>query len=268
VPPSVGLFARSIVGNLGRLRFVQVSVNRIVLGLLAFVCLTACDQSAPAAVSSTVAGIEPTSPPSTATPETTSPTPSSTTSTQPTMATTSTMPTTTATTPPTETPTEGTPAPRPLFGLFDNEQTFAASDDLAAAVGALRNRYRVIATVAIAVPTGSHAHTTVRFIGMLSSDGQPSVLIVVEVGGDQMVEVSALPSAFIPCSPSPDTHWQTVTIRGDVDGCVSVSPPGGSQDGQWHEGSETWWYSAGPANESPEAWLSGLRMISPADTAF
>ena len=250
-------------------------VNRIALGLLAFLCLTACGQSDRTALSAATVGVGSNAPPTARIPATTSTTLLVTVSTQTTTVTINSPPTTPTTpttavtvTGPTETPTEPTPAPIPLFGLFDVANTFAASDDLDAAIVALRIRYPAVAAVTIAVPTGAPACTTVRFVGTLSWDGQPSVLTVVDVNGVQVFEASALPPEFVTCSPSPDAHWQTVTIRGDVDGCVSVSLPGGSPDGQWHEGSEAWSYRAEPAAGSPETWLTGLRLKSPADTPF
>lgn len=247
-------------------------VNRTVLGLLAFLCLTACGQSDRTALSSATVGVGSNAPPTGRIPATTSTTFSVTVSTQTTTVT-ITSPTTTQTTAvtgtvPTETATEATPAPTLLFGLFNVAETFAASDDLDAAIVAIRIRYPAVAAATIAVPTETPAGTTVRFVGTLSWDGQPSVRTVVDVNGTQVFEASALPPEFVTCSPSPDAHWQTVTIRGDVDGCVSVSLPDGSQDGQWHEGSEAWSYRAEPAAGSPETWLTGLRLISPADTPF
>lgn len=243
-------------------------VNRIVLGVLAFICLTACDHSAPTAVSSTATAIGSNSPPMAGLSPTMSTLPLDTGSTG---ATTSTSPTPTSAvtvTLPAETPAEATPAPRPLFGLFDAEQTFATRADINAAVAALRVRYSAVAAIPIAVPTDAPADTTVRFVGTLSWDGQPSILTIVDVGGTQVFEASALPAVFVACAPSPDAHWRTVTIRGDNHGCVSVSSPGGSEHGQWHEAPGAWWYSAEPTAVSTNAWLSGLRIISPMDTPF
>ena len=147
-------------------------VNRIVLGLLAFMCLTACGQSDRTELSSSNVGVGSNAPPTARIPATTSTTLLVTVSTQTTTVTITSPPTTQTTavtrTVPTETATEPTPAPTPLFALFNVAETYAASDDLDAAIVALRIRYPAVAAVTIAVPTGAPAGTTVRFVGTLS----------------------------------------------------------------------------------------------------
>lgn len=158
----------------------------------------------------------------------------------------------------------GTVPPRPLFGVFDSAETFAATDDLDAAVAALRASYPDIADVPIAVPTNAPPNTTVRFLGTITSDHQASVLTIVNIDDAQVFEMAALADPVM-CAPSPGLTWRLAVIRGDPHGCVAVPPPGGSEYGQWTEGGEGWWYGAEllaavPAN----VWLTGLRIIPPA----
>lgn len=139
----------------------------------------------------------------------------------------------------------------------------ATTDDLDAAVVALRTRYPDVIDIPIAVPTNSPAGPTVRFLGTITSDHHASVLTIVDINNEQVFEVSALADPVM-CTPTPVTNWETAVIRDDTDGCTAVPPPGGSEFGQWTEDGQGWWYRAQlPASIPPVVWLAGLHLTRP-----
>ena len=129
-------------------------------------------------------------------------------------------------------------APTPLFGLFDDSQSFAADADLDAAVRALRVQFPEIGGAPVAVPSGIPAGATVRFVGWMTWDGHPSVHTGVELDGRQLVHIEVLPDDGPVCFAQ-GVEWTRRTVRDDRDAC-EYTPPNAVAFYEWREAASGW----------------------------